>query len=39
MIFGISGTKKLSIIERCPYYRDVRKELEVRLYKLRQILP
>ena len=25
MIFGISGTK-LSVIERCPYYRGVRKE-------------
>ena len=26
MIFGISGTKELSVIERCPYYRGVRKE-------------
>ena len=26
MIFGISGTKELCIIERCLYYRGVRKE-------------
>ena len=26
MIFGISRTNKLSIIERCPYCRGVRKE-------------
>ena len=32
MIFGISGTKqtgrnrKVSVLQRCPYYRGVRKE-------------
>ena len=26
MDFGLSGTSELSAIERCPYYRDVRKE-------------
>ena len=26
MIFGISGTKRTVLIERCPYYRGVRKE-------------
>ena len=26
MIFGFSGPNELSVIERCPYYRSVRKE-------------
>ena len=26
MIFGTLGPNELSIIERCPYYRGVRKE-------------
>ena len=26
MIFGILGPNELSVIERCPYYRGVRKE-------------
>ena len=26
MIFGISGTNELSVIESCPYNRGVRKE-------------
>ena len=26
MIFGISGIKRTVVIERCPYYRGVRKE-------------
>ena len=26
MIFGFLGPNELSVVERCPYYRDVRKE-------------
>ena len=26
MSFGFSGTKRTVVIERCPYYRGVRKE-------------
>ena len=26
MIFGFLGPNELSVVERCPYYRGVRKE-------------
>ena len=26
MIFGFLGLNELSVVERCPYYRGVRKE-------------